>query len=175
MKGPRKIDITSPTTINAMQDIFNKTWLYDNPGLGHDAKGLTHTSMQVKNIYHVTNPLILERYLSKVRKYKETAKQLPRGRFKGIGVVQDALAQNPILSKQLQGDDLDDFPCDPKINEMYLFHGTKAANVNGIIENGFDIERAQRILYGKAIYFAETAQKSDQYAGIIMDSAAAQL
>lgn len=56
-------------------------------------------------------------------------------------------------------------PRDPTVNEMYLFHGTRSANVEGIIREGFNLSKARPGLYGKAVYLAESAEKADQYTG----------
>lgn len=161
----RKIDVTDTST-DAMQNIFDETWLRPYPYRGYDASGLTHQRMKVKAVYKLINKPLRERYLSNVTKYRTIAKQLRRGRFMQIDAVQDALAQNPILTEQLRAIDPDDYPCDDKINEVYLFHGTSKENVDGIFENGFMLQKAKEALYGKALYFAESAQKSDQYPGI---------
>ena len=49
-------------------------------------------------------------------------------------------------------------------SEVFLFHGTRLENAREIIENGFDVSRSKRGLYGHpAIYLAESSQKADQY------------
>lgn len=163
----RKIDITD-TSKDAMQNIFDETWLRPYPYQGYDASGLTHQRMKVKAVYHLINKPLRERYLTNVSKYKTIAKQLSGGRFMQIEEVRDALAQNPILTEHLRAIGPDDFPCDDKINEVYLFHGTPKENVDGIFENGFMLQKAGEGLYGKALYFAESAQKSDQYPGTVV-------
>ena len=47
---------------------------------------------------------------------------------------------------------------------MLLFHGTKQLNVDSIRRNGLQIEYTNRGLFGRGIYFSDSAQKADQYA-----------
>merc|ERR1712216_461037 len=56
---------------------------------------------------------------------------------------------------------------DPCINEFYLFHGTSPAAAAAITEADFRLDLAGTnagTLYGRGIYFAESATKSDEYA-----------
>ncbi|KAK0062243.1 tankyrase-like isoform X2 [Biomphalaria pfeifferi] len=51
-----------------------------------------------------------------------------------------------------------------EINEHYLFHGTNTSAVHSIVEHGFDLKYSNEwCLFGKGIYFAEKAMKSDLY------------
>ena len=50
-------------------------------------------------------------------------------------------------------------------NEVFLFHGTKLANIPDILHKGFKLIKARKGLYGKGIYLAESSEKADQYAG----------
>jgi len=55
---------------------------------------------------------------------------------------------------------------DPVVNEHWLFHGTTAEAAKGIAENDFRLDMSGSnagTLYGKGIYLAENATKSDEY------------
>jgi len=55
---------------------------------------------------------------------------------------------------------------DPKVNEAWLFHGTTREAAEGIAENDFRLDLTGSnagTLYGKGIYLAENATKSDEY------------
>ncbi|CAJ1351214.1 unnamed protein product [Effrenium voratum] len=55
---------------------------------------------------------------------------------------------------------------DPGTNEHWLFHGTTAEAAKGIAENDFRLDMSGSnagTLYGKGIYLAENATKSDEY------------
>eukprot|EP00929_Paragymnodinium_shiwhaense_P095120 TRINITY_DN56098_c0_g1_i1.p1 TRINITY_DN56098_c0_g1~~TRINITY_DN56098_c0_g1_i1.p1 ORF type:complete len:560 (+),score=45.52 TRINITY_DN56098_c0_g1_i1:339-2018(+) len=49
-------------------------------------------------------------------------------------------------------------------NEAFVFHGTKASNVDGITKEGFIHQLSDRNLYGKGVYFAADFCKAMQYA-----------
>merc|ERR1719382_4439 len=55
---------------------------------------------------------------------------------------------------------------DPEVNEVWLFHGTTREAAQGIAENDFRLDLTGSnagTLYGKGIYLAENATKSDEY------------
>jgi hypothetical protein len=58
------------------------------------------------------------------------------------------------------------FQLDTRINEYYLWHGTNADVADIITRTGIQTEKLadKDSLYGKGMYFAENASKSDQYA-----------
>jgi len=56
---------------------------------------------------------------------------------------------------------------DAKINEFYLFHGTRPSAANAICDAEFDVKLAgehRGMLYGQGAYFAESSSKADEYA-----------
>ena len=56
---------------------------------------------------------------------------------------------------------------DEKVNEVYLLHSTDPKNLHSILFEGFDPTISHEGLFGRGVYFAECAAKSDQYA--VMD------
>ena len=50
-------------------------------------------------------------------------------------------------------------------NEVLLFHGTEAAAVEKILQDGLDPRVSSAGLFGHGLYFAENASKSDEYTG----------
>jgi len=55
---------------------------------------------------------------------------------------------------------------DRSVNEVYLFHGTHATSADKIADTSFSINLSGSkagSLYGRGIYFAENASKSDEY------------
>lgn len=153
------------SSLTAMQNIVTQSWVYPVLPIGYDTVGLTHKRIEVRQIYAIQNDTLLNNYVASRHRFQETANQLRGGRFQPITNVKNVLAKKPILTSQVETGGLGDNPCNPRINEVYLFHGTKQENVDGIVKNGFDLQRSGGGLYGKALYFAESAQKSDQYAG----------
>lgn len=83
----------------------------------------------------------------------KTFEMLPDGRqFHTVWQEVDELTSNVI---------------DPDINEFYLFHGTTAESAAAITEGDFRLDLAGTnagTLYGRGVYFAECASKSDEYA-----------
>merc|ERR1719183_894060 len=66
-----------------------------------------------------------------------------------------------------EADDLTRDVIDPSINEFYLFHGTSPEAAASITEGEFRLDLAGTnagTLYGRGVYFAESATKSDEYA-----------
>lgn len=53
---------------------------------------------------------------------------------------------------------------DPRVNEVYLFHGTTKEKADAIAQQGFDARVASTGLYGHGVYFAHEACKALQYA-----------
>ena len=50
--------------------------------------------------------------------------------------------------------------------ERFLFYGMENSKKDAILNQGFDVLLGnQSALYGKGIYFSESATKADQYAG----------
>ena len=56
---------------------------------------------------------------------------------------------------------------DQKVNEVYLLHATDPKNLHSILFEGLDPTISHEGLFGRGVYFAECAAKSDQYA--VMD------
>jgi hypothetical protein len=56
-------------------------------------------------------------------------------------------------------------PLEEKINEAYLWHGTKYENVEHIFSQDFRMGRKALGFFGKGLYFAESCAKADEYAG----------
>ena len=55
---------------------------------------------------------------------------------------------------------------DERVNEVWLFHGTRKSNIKSIRDEGFDLDLADDdALYGSWIYLSDSPQKADQYAG----------
>ena len=53
-----------------------------------------------------------------------------------------------------------------EVKECFLFYGMENSKKDAILNQGFDVVLGnQSALYGKGIYFTESATKADQYAG----------
>ena len=53
-----------------------------------------------------------------------------------------------------------------EVNEGYFFHGTKTEYVQGLLKQGLDPRMARGgVVFGAAVYMAESSTKADQYTG----------
>lgn len=165
-----EITALSAHVVREMQDIVMKTWLDERSGVGYDAGRLKHKRIQVKRVYRIHNQQLFDEYRKCHIEFNKKVAHLPHGfwRRRPNDGKSSELVQNSILTAAGEEDEWKYYlgRLDPHINEQYLFHGTRKYNIPKIAKNGLDIQKAQKGLYGKALYFAESAQKSDQYAGM---------
>ncbi len=50
-----------------------------------------------------------------------------------------------------------------KQRRLLLWHGSKRANLNGILTNGFRLPLSGTLMFGKGVYFADRVTKSSRY------------
>ena len=136
--------------------LLNDTWLYDQR-LGKDSVGLMHASIEVKKIFRICNDSLWTKYNETIKNSKHCLSRFPK-----------ELVENPIVTtySKIYVTNPGKFNIPLKPNEVHLFHGTKFANILGIAERGFDLGKANKGLYGTALYMAESSEKADQYAGL---------
>ena len=154
--------------------LFHDTWKDNSTFLGADAKGLSHSSTVITEIYHIKNEKLYHAY--------KCAHQVASSRFN----LPTELLNTPVKTCSIQAPIPDETKDDIWIKqgilhepliikdsssnnvlngrEVFLFHGTQLKNVRDITENGFDVRKSKRGLYGHpGIYLAESSQKADQY------------
>ena len=151
--------------------LVDETWIFSSR-LGKDSASLNHKGIHVKSVMQVHNKLLWDRY-----------KNIENVDLQNY-INPEELEDNPILTSQLvlpqcvQYENTTESDVESGIvsnsfspalgsNEVFLFHGTTLESVLGIINEGFDMDRSKRGLYGKAIYMAECSEKADQYTGIL--------
>ena len=105
------------------------------------------TGLCVCAIYKITNRSLL-------KPYKQKLTQMPTISLPNIPY--------PIRATTYAYD-YDSFMDIDKQKEVFLFHGSKHNNVEGIVKTGLLIKKAGPGLYGRAIYLADSCQKADQY------------
>ena len=136
--------------MDIIKNMIIETWMYDTI-TGKDAVGLDHSGMTNIRIYKVVNDKLRQRYLDYVKK---------------ANPIDTSAIGEPLLT-QLASVDLartdDTFD---ELSEVLLFHGSKTHNIDFILQQGLRADNSKNALYGKGIYFAESAQKADQYADI---------
>ena len=108
------------------------------------------------------------KYIGGTEKFKRHGLQKAKGRFMRLNSVKGQ--SQPLTWSSSLGAAIHEYDTGlpstcSSINEIYLFHGTKFDNVTGILKEGLNFKKSSVGLYGKALYFAESSEKSDQYAG----------
>ena len=146
--------------LKKMQNLFDRTILDPRTGVGMDARGLKHKRLRVTTVTKLNNTKLWRQYMKRRKILQEKAKTKRGGRFMKVGDLTKSVA-----TTGFHGLELGEQPCDENVNEVYLFHGTAEENNGSIIREGFRMDKANNGLYGKALYFAESVQKADQYAG----------
>lgn len=156
--------------------LIHQTWKYDGR-LGRDSKNLSHKSIIVKKILRVNNGNMWNNYKKLLLKLSsgvphECPEELIRKPVMTsssmISQVQENQNKETLRNNIIDtgvGSSVTQTSCQLEDCEVFLFHGTKLHNIPNIIEKGFDLKRARNGLYGKAIYFAESSEKADQYTG----------
>ena len=72
---------------------------------------------------------------------------------------------HPRVKVQTQSDVLSCAGARLGVNEVLLFHGTPASNVDGIVRDGFLLSASRSGVFGKGIYLADYAFKASTYTG----------
>ncbi|XP_013404384.1 uncharacterized protein LOC106169468 [Lingula anatina] len=141
----------------AVTELVQGTWQSKKTGRGRDTRNLEHTFIVVKRVEAIKNEGLLERYKTTKRQHRLRQTQ---GRLKPYYYV-DPTMKKP-MTVETESPVLDTLNED--INEQYLFHGTKSANIPSICAMGPDFRIARKGMFGRAIYLSESATKADQYA-----------
>lgn len=146
-----------------MQKLLDSTWIYEEQRRGRDATGLGHIGLKLKKLHRFKNNPLLWSYNNARKSFEERTDTMPERCFPPIE-TKSIISDQPVLTADLESD-FKKLPCNPRINELYLFHGTPIENVENIFSRGFSLDAAHEGLYGKAVYFSDSAMKADQYAG----------
>ena len=159
--------------------LVEDTWKDHRTRIGADAKGLSHTDIAIKGIYHIENKDLFDAYEASHKqasaryeipdslierviqtRYRDTNRHLEaanRTKTAKTDEIEES-GESLLTLKQNEIRPLDS-------TEAYFFHGTDLLNINSIIKTGFKTSKAARGLYGHpGIYLAESSQKADQYA-----------
>ena len=133
-----------------IKGVMKHTWIYKDHA-GRDATGLSHSGLKVLDIWKITKSSAKSNYMERL----ETMNDIRPTR---------ELIRNPILTSTLDPVDYHETMNIDPFKEVLLFHGTSTDVLQSILDTGFDMAYAQEGLYGRGMYFAESCQKSDQYA-----------
>ena len=129
---------------------------------GRDAINLTHSEVEVTDIYALQNGDLNQRYQEERVQLQAEARVEKNGRF--VKIHQHGYKnQDAVITEEYR---ITNHSCDKNINEVFLFHGTKRENIDSIAKKGFLVNgQGQASLYGSGVYLAECSEKADQYAG----------
>ena len=148
----------------AIENLVQDTWEASKVGHGQDAKGLEgYTQLQVNKIERLENIDLWESYghfrsqlfhkASDIDIF-DSLESLPNSK----GPIKTLQELQPELKKQIF----------PEVNEVFLFHGTKADKFDAVISKGLDFRMAgDKAMFGSGTYMAESSTKADQYTGKI--------
>jgi len=138
-----------------------------NLGYGRDVQQKTkakYVKLKLAAAWRIQNPSLWSRYLAGKAKIRRDVQSLSKA---GKGLPRRGGPGLPLrlhgLAKGLPGSQLDD-----EVNETMLMHGTKPQFLLDILANGPN-ERysgATGALFGHGMYFAEDADKVDQYVAV---------
>eukprot|EP00929_Paragymnodinium_shiwhaense_P073284 TRINITY_DN37308_c0_g2_i2.p1 TRINITY_DN37308_c0_g2~~TRINITY_DN37308_c0_g2_i2.p1 ORF type:complete len:522 (+),score=46.74 TRINITY_DN37308_c0_g2_i2:82-1647(+) len=159
---PKRIDMVRREEIELFQKLLDSTW---KAKATRDRVGKLPVRLHVRKVQRVEAGCLWNRYSRERRRLSQLHDQKActpvaeaRGRDAAGHVRTERLCQ---ASPKLCG------PCDSRINEHYLFHGTSPHGALGIIKHGFQLSRAGErsgLLFGPGAYFAESSSKFDEYA-----------
>ncbi|XP_062622275.1 uncharacterized protein LOC134283813 [Saccostrea cucullata] len=160
-----------PKTFNAIRKLVEKTFNPELVGQGADARNLSHKKIHVQKVELIENIDLYQEYSRKRRKmlhkvFKTKSPKFPTKveavpKKQGIKnvVAKGAIFTEKIMDERLKQDIVS------KLNEVYLFHGTKSQFVGNIKAKGVDPKHgSDGGMFGRGIYCAESSTKADQYA-----------
>lgn len=168
-QGRKKYELVnaSESIKDAVTKIVEETWLPKYVGKGRDAYGLdslNYSRVKVTQVQRIENPELFEKYTNFRGTLFRKAGIFEKA-FDKLEDIPTGMKHESIYTTQKADTNvLTDFY--PEINEHYLFHGTREDRIDIIATQGFDVTRADKAMFGAAIYAAESSTKSDQYAGM---------
>ena len=133
----------------AVERLVAKHWDETLRGVGRDARGLTHSRIQIKQVFAISNSLLKTRY--------EAGYKMALSRIETIDSGFSDPEINSIESVQLP----------VRLGEVLLFHGTPRNNVSKIVQQGFKAAKNKRSSHGKGTYLTLSAQKADQFTDLV--------
>ncbi|VDI73334.1 blast:Poly [Mytilus galloprovincialis] len=144
----------------AIESLVHDTWESGKVGHGRDAAGLgSHKTLAVKKIERLENIDLWESYghLRSQLFHKasdidifDPLENLPNSK----GPIKTSENIQSVLENEIY----------PEVNEVYLFHGTKADKFDAVMSKGLDFRMAgDKAMFGSGTYMAESSTKADQY------------
>ena len=126
----------------AVEQLVVKSWNETWTGVGRDATGLSHSRIQVRNVWIIYNYHLKSRYNA----------GFILGRLRNVETTQE---QTQVLTSQIFST-IPDLPRDVFTfrhgEQLLLFHGTPRKNAPIIIQHGYKSAKNCRSPYGKGTY-----------------------
>ena len=145
---------------HSIENLANASWDSGLVGFGRDARNITKKFIKIKNVQCIRNIDLFDNY--------RQARQNLSNRFSKVGVheiEQLCTVEKEVVTRTIGVPELDSL-LNRKINEYFLFHGTKAECVKKVLNQGLDPRVSGNGLFGQGIYLSERLTKADQYTGI---------
>ncbi|KAK3597472.1 hypothetical protein CHS0354_041891 [Potamilus streckersoni] len=120
-------------------------------------------NIEVKEVQRLENLQLFYKYVSFRQSQFSTVSKT--GELAPLERIKVCKQGQPLTSKNTKRGCILDQDIYPEVNEHYLFHGTKVANLDGIFHQGLDNRLAGKGRFGNGIYCAETPAKSNKYTG----------
>jgi hypothetical protein len=144
-----------PQVVLALQHVFDQTY---RKVYTRDRRGAPiPDAFRILEVHRVMNDQVWREYTGKREEVRaNVGGQVPPNQVPGGAQTMNALLAHEGAMPRL----------DTGVNECWLFHGTNREAASGIAENDFRLDMSGSnagTLYGKGIYLAENATKSDEY------------
>lgn len=154
-----EMDATSDV-YQAVEQLVQDTWEAGKVGHGRDAAGLQgYTRLVVKKIERLENIDLWESYGHFRSQLFHKASDI--GTFDLLENLSNS--KGPIKTSQNIDPCLEEHIY-PEVNEVLLFHGTKADKFDAVMSKGLDFRMAgDKAMFGSGTYMAESSTKADQY------------
>ncbi|XP_013388312.1 uncharacterized protein LOC106157264 [Lingula anatina] len=150
-------------TFNEVVQLMIQTFDSSKVGQGRDAHGLTHRRLHITKVQRIENPKLYHRYAGRRREF---CLEAVRGEIKALHKLRSVRIRQVETQRVIQTlPNLSrNYDLVEEINECYLFHGTKAEAVEGMLMSGPTEKLGQDTgMFGRGIYCAEKSTKADQY------------
>ena len=157
MQGGVRIVDVSDTMKAAKQRLIDQSCVPNLVGSVQSRSGtLGYTKLTVIKVEQIENPILMRRYLTCMENLRKKQRHQAQ--------QEEEKASIPRVSSDTDGWYGEDVRYQEQgvVNEKWLLHSTNWAIVPKISRDGFD-PRLSRGNYGKGAYFAENADKADQY------------
>jgi serine/threonine protein kinase len=146
----------------AVEKLLNDTAKPETHGVGHNGHGVRFARFKVVGVHRVENSQVWSAYAARRRALADALAQEGHVLPEGAQHLSTSKFLYPLEGGTLEG----------AAGEVFLFHGTTYPE--SIASSGFDVRYAYAgagagAIFGRGVYFAESASKSDRYASRHLD------